>query len=309
MNAPRRKALSDLHRELGTILKSARLGAGRSTRELGYSSGHISNVEAGFVAPSDELAEVYIALGADRGAVMQLVDAIHHRSRSVRQSHRRADRGAAGSADAPPQRVGAGVSADDVRRHYIVERYELIFEFTPKGAIASVLSEAHIRAIHPNVRYYFTGVNADSSNRPGRLRVRSLSAAQIDYVHESPSGASDVFFRLDRGLRPDDPEPYRVAYLVEVSDDELADPQIMYSTRPGIREHSLEVRFRPPALPSRIWSFGVPDPYAADRPESGTLFEPSGDGVYRADFERIIPGWCYGLTWVWPDDLRSAETS
>ena len=59
-----RPPLSELHFELGALLAAARTAAGVSTRGLGYSSGHISNVEHGHVTPSTDLVQAYIHLGS-----------------------------------------------------------------------------------------------------------------------------------------------------------------------------------------------------------------------------------------------------
>jgi hypothetical protein len=57
---------------------------------MGYSSGHISNVEGGFVTPSRELVDTYLALGADRRPVDRLMGRITTLSderRSARCAH------------------------------------------------------------------------------------------------------------------------------------------------------------------------------------------------------------------------------
>jgi hypothetical protein len=61
----------------------------------------------------------------------------------------------------------------------------------------------------------------------------------------------------------------------------------------------LRTQFAPPALPSRIWWFGVSDPIDAEYPQPACEFEPRRTGEYDHVFNRLIPGWCYGFAWLW----------
>lgn len=295
-----RTPLSPLHAELGDLLRRTRSGRGLTTRDLAYSSGHISNVEGGHVTPSSDLLEAYIALGADRAALMPILDAIRHESERARQQHRRSRKPARRPA---PVTVDDATLSDDIRSHYVVERYDLEFRFTARGSIASVHSTVAITAVSPGVTLYYTGHSADGSGRPGRLGLEVSHGARVEHVSESPNGATDVYLRLDRPIDPGD-GPYELAYRVNVADDRPADPQIVYLTRPGVRAHRLTVQFTPPALPVDLWRFGVPDPYAADRPERGTRLPASPDHRYEHDFDRIVPGWCYGVSWAWTDGVQ-----
>lgn len=49
---------------LGAALRAVHEADGASTRSVGYSAGHISNVENGLVVPPRDLVCIYVKLGA-----------------------------------------------------------------------------------------------------------------------------------------------------------------------------------------------------------------------------------------------------
>jgi len=297
-----RKAKSRFHLELGVLLRRARLDAGAVTRSLGFSSGHISNVEGGYVTPSRYLLEAYIALGADRAVLFSLLDRIHEHSRTSRTLIKLGE--TAGDYSTVPRRVGDATSPDEVRRHYSVERYDVEFSFNEKGAITQVDSQVGIRALTPGVDFYYSGHAPDARNgRPQAVSVVPLSGCLVEHMNVSPLGACDAYLRLDRTLGPDDPETYELSYRVELSEDQRADPQIAYFTRPGVLAHRLSTRFAPPAVPTKLWWFGAVDSFDADRIRPQNLLDHSDDAVYQREFDQIVPGWCYGFAWLWPAQL------
>ncbi|TAM87805.1 MAG: XRE family transcriptional regulator [Jatrophihabitans sp.] len=298
----RRRPRSQAHVALGAVLRAARQRAGAGTRDLGYSSGHISNVERGFVTPSRDLLEAYLGIGADPTAVQAAYERLQHEARAARDERRR--RGHARPDLRQPADVGERTRPDDVRLHYAVERYDVEFDLSASGSIATVTSTADIRALTPGVRYYYTGHAPSTRVRPKDLGLRVFAGARIAHVNQTPLGTADVYLRLDRQLEPDDPAPHRLRYRVTVDDDDLADPEIQYLTRPGIRRHRLTCRFTAPAVPERIWWVESADGLTRNKIGPQNELAPSADGCYEWFFDAIVPGWTYGFVWTWPAGLR-----
>ena len=300
----RRHPRSPAHASLGAVLRAARERACVGTRHLGYSSGHISNVERGLVTPSRDLLEAYIALGADPSAVWAGYGRLQSDSRAARDARRRHERADAGRpARRQPSSVGADTRPDEVRLHYAVERYDVEFDFTADGCLATVGSTVDIRALTPCVRFYYTGHAPDARRAPPRLGLEVFAGGRVAQVNLTPLGVADVYVGLDRELAPDDPEPYRLSYRVEVNDDDLADPEIQYVTRPGIRRHRLTARFAAPALPVRLWWVESADGLTRNKIGPETEFPVAPDGRYERLFDPVVPGWSYGFVWQWPADL------
>lgn len=303
MSGSARRPRSLSHSQLGALLRQARIDAGARTRDLGFSSGHLSNVEGGYVTPSRDLLDAYIRLGADRVAAYSLLDHIVAQSQLQRAVSRRRSRGDDSSGPAaPPNRVDENTGPDDVRLHYTVERYDVQFDFGASGAIASVSSRVDIRALHSGTRFYYTGHSPDA--RASVAQTVSLTVGRggvVEQVNASPLGATDVFIRLSHELSPDDPHPHVLRYDVDLGDKRRADPQIVYVTRPGICRHALIARFTPPVVPERLWWFAASNIYDADRDGATRELEPVEEHRYEHRFDPIIPGWCYGFSWLWND--------
>jgi hypothetical protein len=259
----------------------------------------VSNVEGGYVSPSQAFIDAYVALGADRSLVEYLLDKIARESRAAQARRRRADSVQLGPARAP-QAVDDSTRAGDIRRHYTVEAYDVEFEFTGFGAIERVVSQVALRAVSNDVRFYFTGHALDDSNNPPPPpRVTALTGGLVERINVSPVGAFDIYFRLDRPIQPHDVAPHAVVYVVEFDDVRRADPVIVYFAPPGARSHTLITQFVAPALPATVWWFAVPESYLIDRPEPGMRLESSPAGRYEHTFTNLLPGWSYGFTWTW----------
>jgi hypothetical protein len=297
----KRTARSPEHARLGALLRSARLAAGLTTRDVPFSSGHVSNVEGGHVTPSQDYLDVFIDVGADRQLAEGLLAAIDRQATAERDAQRRALRGEPARMTTAPQAVDSRTRAADVRRHYSVDSYDVEFVFSGTGAIREVSSRVALRAVSDEVFYYYAGHAPDDGHQTFGPPVVSASAgAELDRINLSPVGAFDMFFRLTPPMTPDDVEAHIVEYKVVLDDEKLADPVIMYLAPPGAKCHALRVRFESPVMPERIWWFGAPDAYQADHPEPDAELPRSADGRYELVFEPLIAGWCYGFTWRWP---------
>lgn len=202
------------------------------TRSLGYSSGHISNVEGGHVTPSADLLEVYIQLGAPRDEVVALLGRLRVQSADQQRRARLAGRADSGrELPSTPLIVTSHTAPDTVRSHYTVERYDVDFVLDNRGALRSVTSDVAIRALSANVSLYYTGhsPNARAGTSPN-MGVEPVDGCTIDRINRTVTGSADVYLRLTEPISPVD-APARLSYRLDLDGSERADPNITYHTR------------------------------------------------------------------------------
>jgi hypothetical protein len=298
---------SEAHVRLGLALRTARTRAGISTRRvpkdpLGgayFSSGHISQVEAGATAPSPELIEAYLAMpGSPAAEIRPLYEQMLAATREAGR-RRRGGGGGGGSHPVPPQDPAEVTSRHDVQQHYLVASTEAHYRFGAGGGISEVLDTVTLRAKTPGVRLYYTGFSYPADQRPGVLRIEAVSGATVVATQESSSGAVGSYFRLDRELSPHDPDPYEVRFRVAVDSSARAAPRLRYFAFGGSELFVLRAGFTPPAEPGSVWWFAVPDVVDAEHPAPGQHVDRGPGGRFEHRFERLVPGWCYGFAWAW----------
>jgi hypothetical protein len=207
-----------------------------------------------------------------------------------------------------PQHVDEHTHPDDVRSHYAIDEYDLRLSYDGHGVAVTARSRAAIRATSPGIAFYYSGQALENARHPGGLVIGEVRRAQVERINTSLAGALDVYFRLDRILTPDDSEPHQVVFEVNLAPDGTADPMIIYSTRAGIRAHSLEATFTPPAVPERLWCFAARDTYDIDKPRAEDFLRPvDSTPTYRHRFTPIIAGRVYGFCWTWSPHWRDAR--
>jgi hypothetical protein len=311
---PAGKAISEAHAHLGVALRATRDQAGISTRAVAktrsaaageseaapayYSSGHISLVEAGATAPSPELIEAYAAMpGSDPGQLRSL----HERMlAATRAAARRRREGGEPEPEAVPPRSMEEVSArHDVQRHYVVVATDAEYRFGPTGAVCEVLVAVALRATAAGVLLYYTGFSYPADQRTGVLQAEAGAGAALLSVQESPTGALGCYFRLERELSPEDRDPYRLTFRLSVRSDARAVPCLAYFPTRGGERLRLRASFDSAARPGSVWWFSVPDLVDAEQPAPGHDVPDDPAGSFAHSFERLVPGWCYGVAWTW----------
>jgi hypothetical protein len=296
--------ISEAHARLGQALRRAREASRRSTRQVPrlnpdhpyFSSGHISLVEHGRTAPSPELIDAYVCLASNgaelRALYEQMLAASQESNRRRRGDHLPDER-------LPPQHLDEVTDRHDVQQHYIVEATEAHYIFDESGTVVEVDTTVNIRARTAGVHLYYTGYTYQADQRPGVLDVEAGVGCTLVGTRESSSGALQSFFKLDEVLSPADPEVYRLSFRIFVKSVIPCLPRLRYYAAAGNQMMILRAQFVPPALPSRIWWFGVADPIDAEYPQSTSEFETQEPAEYHHTFDRLIPGWCYGFGWAW----------
>jgi hypothetical protein len=311
---PAGKAISEAHAQLGAALRATRERAGVSTRAVAkvrsaaagespiapghYSSGHISSVEAGATAPSPELIEAYAALPcADPGQLRSL----HERMvAATRAAARRRREGVETEPEAIPPRSMEDVGdRHDVQRHYVVVATEAEYRFGPTGAVREVEITVAIRATADGARMYYTGFSYPADQRTGVLRAEAVAGAELLAAQESPSGALACYFRLERDLSPEDRDAYRLSFRLSVRSEARAVPCLAYFPTRGGERLQLRASFDAAARPGSVWWFAVPDLIDAERPAPGQELPGNPAFSFARSFDRLVPGWCYGVAWTW----------
>jgi len=302
---PSMNPISEAHARLGQALRRARAASGRSTRQVPrlnldhpyFSSGHISLVEHGRTVPSPELIDAYVALAANGAELRALYEQMLAASQESSRRRRRGDD--LPDDRLPPQHLNEVSDRHDVQQHYIVETSKADYVFDERGAVKEVNTTVSIRARRAGVRLYYTAYTYQADQRPGVLDVEATGGCTLVGTRESASGALQSFFQLDETLSPADPEAYRLSFRISVESFVPCLPRLRYYAAAGNQTMILRAQFVPPALPSRIWWFGVSDPIDAEYPQQTSEFETRRPRDYNHVFDRLIPGWCYGFGWAW----------
>jgi len=297
--------LSDAHVRLGDMLRSTREQAGRTTRNVPkpgrpaafYSTGHISQVEAGVTAPSPELVEVYASMTADAAPLHAAFEQMRASTQRAART-RRAD-GALEGPPGPPRSVKEVNDRRDVQRHYVVISHDADYRFAETGSISDVRCSASIRAKDEGVVLYYAGFSYPADQRPGALTVTAVAGGDVAEARESGSGAVAAYFRLSRELSPSDPDAHRLTYRVDVASTARAAPRLRYFATADAEALGLSAAFPTECAPLLLWWFAASDVVDVEHPVPGREIAPGADGAYRHRFERLVPGWCYGFAWVW----------
>jgi transcriptional regulator with XRE-family HTH domain len=287
--------LSTAHADLGAALRKARLEASLSTREVGFSSGHVSQVERGLVVPSQQFLDRYVELGVDRNTAEGLLARVAQEARRRRHS----DLQHAGvRTAAPTAQIDGGTDPEDIRRHYDVRESTASFIYTADRRLnateASLLLESRADAVF----FYYTGFTVLYENRqPEPPGIEVVQGGTLERTNRSPLGKTDVFIRLDSPL--DRGESSRLTYRIHLDSDTLDTPYTMYVARPGNLRHDVEVHFHQDATPADIWWYAGPDPQAPSTPRPTRRLTRNGSTRYTHSFRDLVGGWCYGMTWSW----------
>jgi transcriptional regulator with XRE-family HTH domain len=297
------KEISAAHLRLGQELQRIRKGAGVSTRQVRkshssqehFSSGHISLVENGRTVPSPELIDAYAELAGESTRLR----ALYAQMLAAAASAARQRRGGTEQSESPaPQTLAEVTAREEIQQHYVVERHEAIYSFDPAGVIEFVHYSVALRAVSENVRLYCSGHQYAADPRIGVLQVQAESGASLASVRESVTGAVQSFFVLDRPIEPSDPEPFTVSYRLSVQSSVRSAPHLRYHAEDGNLSLVLHTRFRPPAVPTRIWWFGA-KLLDAEHHQPNNEFPVHDTHGYSQTFEQLVPGWCYGFGWMW----------
>ncbi len=297
----KRPPLSEAHARLGEELQRLREGAGVKNRDIpGFSTGQVSNVESGCTAPSRDFVDTYIRLFGEGARIEALYEQMRRTAERKKQEQLRSRRSNAREPSRPPQSLDEVSTREDVMKHIAVEAHEAYCILGSAGAIEEMWSVISIRAKSPSVRLYYAGHFYDADPRPGVLELSAVAGASLAGVRESEVGALKSYFLLDRPLEPDEPEPYVFSYRVRVRSAKRAQSQLAFYSLPGTLRMTLRAQFTAPSKPQKLWWVAAPNMVNLEHEPDHELL-PLEDDVYYREFGRLVPNWCYGFSWLWPD--------
>ncbi|WP_156184699.1 helix-turn-helix domain-containing protein [Allosalinactinospora lopnorensis] len=293
--------MSDEHRELGGLLRRARVSAGATTRDVAlYSSGHISNVENGHVMPSPELVYYYVKeFGCDGRLAREALGKARRASEERRRTQRLVQRnqGLRGGA----YQVTPDSPAGEIREGYEVRESEAYYRIDERGVITEVDVIRMIAAVQPGVTLIAVAHNYHRDTGTGVLSIEPGVGCRLAKLRETGFGYLSAVFRMDRELNPGDGELYSLCYRVRVRSSIPARPLLRYRARTGNARYALRVLFTPPTLPQEVWWFSERDVFATEAPappQSDRIFPANPSGFYFRDFKRI-DDLHSGIAWRW----------
>lgn len=290
----RRPAMSEAHARLGAELRRIREQAHTTTRDLGnYSSGHISNVESGYVTPSKDLITLYARLGGDLPRLLTMLgDA---RDEGSKKRHPATEAG-----DALVSRL-LNPDADmmELRQGFRIESYENSVLYGPDRIPQTVILTARIRPTVDQARYFAYRCTYEDDPRRGAMTVDTVAGCQLIRVHESDRGILDIVtdFR-ENSVRTED-GAYEVTLQSRVHSDRVVSPQLLLGFISPLPRCVATVKFDERSAPAKIWWMRSTVPYV-NEPEPHQVFEPNPAQHYSREFLDLKNEYC-GVIWEWMD--------
>jgi hypothetical protein len=265
----------------------------------GYSPGHISNVENGYVTPSLELVEMYVKMGGERSHLRALYELMRQESSRTRSERRHKERPGRLTPSAPPKSLEEIKSPEDVNTHYVIEMLDCKYTFNGDGIVQEVRYVNTIRALSPGVQFFYLTNLYQADQRRGVLRAEAGAGCEVADSQESENGAIRTFFKLDKVLSPDD-EAYAISNRIVVDSAIRTRPMLLHHGGSRDLAYILRAQFNAPSVPSKIWWFVETDSLDAQynlQPERE--FAVDADGYYSRSFGRLSKGLSYGFCWLW----------
>jgi hypothetical protein len=301
----RQPPISNSHARLGAELRRARQATNKSTRNIeGYSSGHVSNVENGYVAPSREYVQYHIrVLGGNASVLLPLFQAMNDTSAALR---------AAGRAKDPHPSASHSTAEnledlrDEVWGSFLVPNRDAYYVLDESGALQHARYTYTLKARKSDAQIFYVGHHYPVDRRKGVLSIDSTNGCQIYRVDESASGMISAYLRLNHPLDVED-EPASVAYVVRARTKVPALPILGFST-PATEAGrcALHVQFAQPALPEKVWWYLEADYMLVQQdPTLDRLIPLAEDGYYYKEFYQPPRGFYCGIAWHWPSGISS----
>jgi hypothetical protein len=292
-----RRPITNAHRKLGAELKGLRERSSATLRDIEvYSSGHLSNVENGYVTPSPTLIEQYAQrFGGDLSRLQALRDSV-----AVAAARKRSDgREGIDSQALVPAPLDSR-NPGEVLRQYQSDLSDTTYLLDEHGLVSTIKVSRELRARVDGAQLYYGVHYHPTDTGRGVLTVTDVDGCEVDEVVESASGLLEVWLRLPRPLEMADERPVACGYRVAVRSD---------VPMPALHQHRVTERhqlirigavFDRRRLPDRVWTFEAPIGALARRdPDPGSVLRNDPDGHYVKDFPRPIYNWSYGLGWRW----------
>lgn len=291
-----REPLSDAHVRLGVLMRAARQAAKVTTRSVdGYTSGHISNVENGYVSPSAELVDQYIsAFGGDPARLR----AAYSDAKNESELRRRRQRGKASLNEKPSKRITVDSPVSEILACYHADQREDYFRIDERGVVTEMTSITTLTPRSEDVWLFFNNFSYFADKRRGVLTAEGGMGCEVVKIDETDTGLIRIFLNIENAVRYG-PNSRTFTYKVRVKSDEPVTPILWHQETEGASSYSIRVQFTPPYLPEKIWRFRGSSTFNAEiEPEADSVFPASSNGMYFWDFHDLRAEYA-GLVWRW----------
>jgi transcriptional regulator with XRE-family HTH domain len=299
----RRTPISETHRKLGEALRQLRLNSGLTQSRVAegvYHHSYLSSVENGCAIPSIKVIDLYIARcgGTDgqRKNLANLLDDIRNATYETKFARHAAEKGIDSATLKAIERRDL-LEPEDL---YTLDMIEMHVSCNDRRLPQEVRSLVKIRAkVEGADRYYFRA-SYNEDLRPGVLTPVPGSGCSMGAYTESKRGVLNGYFRLDRQLSPNDPEPYVFSHRMLYNTERRVEWPILITPKTDMDRIAIHVQFTPPAVPNRVWWFDLTDAWDVwlDQPDSNALPVDSG-GYYFRDWSNPLSNRSYGMLAEW----------
>jgi len=295
-----REPKSELHEQLGNELRLLREARGLTQRRLAQlvglnSGGHVSNIEGGHEAPSQEsLAKWVQVCGGQIGPLYMMLQQIHEAVETKKQAQRAANK------PAPLVTAQDFYEPPDPGALYYIVTSDMRFTLDERGFGKESRVALSIRAKVPGVDRFFTAWGYNGSTERGVVRPTSGFGCSVGEFSETDEGVIQGYFKLDRILDPSDPQPYEFSFRMVFNPTTRAVPPSTAQFRSDTQRHSVAIQFTPPALPVEVWWFDVATAVEVELdPPPERVFPDDPGGYYYKEFVRPRVGRLYGIDYRW----------
>jgi hypothetical protein len=289
-----RVSLNEDYALLGAELRRIREAAGKKTHEIpqgkghSYTRGHVSNVEGGYTAPSEEFIRAYVGFGGRYDELMTLLD---RAKRPQRSSEDEMD-------VVELQLLDPRSNPYTLRRGYAVDLQEDIAHLDGNGVPVKNLYTAVVRPLSSNAKYFIFRYGHEEDKRRGVASVLAGSGCSIALLEEDDFGTIYVVLEFEPS-KADDLGRCRLSWSIEVDSVVPTRPFDAVHTKSRMGHIIKRVQFTAPALPERVSWFRDVDPFAAQLdPSSEQLLELNPQNFYVHEFFNVENEAC-GLAWRW----------
>ncbi|MFJ4713311.1 helix-turn-helix domain-containing protein [Streptomyces sp. NPDC088785] len=280
---------------LGGLMRAARQKAGRTTREVvGYSSGHISNVENGRVVPSAELIGIYVEMGGDPRKLHAVFSEVKEES----EARKRSLRGKAPVESGASRRITLDSSADEIAKSYRTDRVEHFYQFNELGVIDDFFAVVTVTPLQDGAIYYSFYQDYYADQRSGVLTVEAGMGCEIAKIEQGQGSLILPVLDYSKGIRGDEGS-LTFSYKVSVDSDVRTMPLLKWTATRDCSRFSIRVQFSRSCLPKRIRQFrGIRSNEHKFPPQPEHFLPDSANGFYFWDFCGMRNENC-GFAWDW----------
>ena len=288
-------ARSKAHARLGQLLRATRINAKKTMREVGYSSGHISNVENGRVVPSVELIDVYIGMGGDPGQLRAALSEVKDEIEARRRNHR----GKSPVNAACSKKITLESPVDEIASSYRTNCAEHFYRVDERGVIRESTAIVTVTPHQRDAIFYSCYQDYISDQRPGVLRVEGGMGCEVAKIEQGQGSLIVLYLDRSKAMTCDGSNSFTFSYKVTVGSNVRAAPLLRWGATRDCDRYSVRVQFSPACLPKNIrWFRGMRRDEHKLPPQSNQFLPDSPSGFYFWDFHDMRHE-NSGLAWEW----------